>query len=51
MLLPTGKGAWRTRGKQVRPHCRGCVRCAKASIGRCFLVGGDGMDLRQSRGR
>ena len=41
MLLPAGSGSRRMRGKQGRPSCRGCVRCAKASIGRCFLMGGD----------
>jgi len=35
----------------VRPSCSGIVRCARASIGRCFLRGGEGTLVRQSRGR
>jgi len=35
----------------VRPACRGGVRCARGSIGRCFLNGGEGISVHQSRGR
>jgi len=40
MLLLVKRGVWRMRGNQVRPLCRGRVRCTKESIGRCFLMGG-----------
>ena len=32
----------------MRPSCSGHVRCARASIGRSFLMGGDGARDRQS---
>ena len=51
MFVPGGGGACRTRGRHVRPACRGRVRWARASIGRCFVIGGDGISVRQSRGR
>jgi len=39
------------RGRGVRHSCKGRVRCARASTGRCFLIGGEGTFLRQLRGR
>jgi len=50
-LVPGGGGVCRMRGKRVRPSCRGRVRCARASTGRCFLKGREGTVVRQSRGR
>jgi len=44
-------GACRTRGRRVRPSCRGRVRCARASTGRCFLSGGGWTSVHQLRGR
>ena len=35
----------------MRPSCSGMVMCARASTGRCFLKGGEGTRVRQSRGR
>jgi len=35
----------------VRPCCWGRVRWARASTGRCFLRGGEGILVRQLRGR
>ena len=49
--FPEGGGAWRTRGKRERPPMSGMTRCAIASMGRCFLMGGLGTVERQSRGR
>jgi len=51
MFVLGGSGACRTRGRHVRPPCWGRVRCARASIGRCFLIGGEGIFVRQPRGR
>ena len=51
MFVLNGGGACRTRGKHVRPCCRERVRCARASTGRCFLSSGEGIAVRQSRGR
>ena len=48
---PHGGGAWRTRGRHERPPMRGMTRCAMASMGRCFLIGGVGTAEHQSRGR
>jgi len=50
-IHPGGGGAWRTRGRPVRPCCRRRVRCARASTGRFFLKGGKGMFVFQLRGR
>ena len=50
-MVPAGGGAWRTIGRRERPPMRGMMRCAIASIGRCFLMGGAGTAERQSRGR
>jgi len=44
-------GACSTRGRRVRPSCKGRVRCARASTGRCFLMGGEGTTVRQLSGR
>ena len=51
MFVPGGERTCRTRGKHVRPSCRGRVRFARASTERCFLSGGEGVSVRQSRGR
>jgi len=51
MLVPGGGRVCRTSGNHVRPSRRGRVRCARASTGRCFLKGGEGTFVRQSRGR
>ena len=51
MSDPGGGGAWRIKGRRERPRVRGMVRCAMASMGRCFLMGGLGTAVRQSRGR
>jgi len=51
-MFVQGRGrACRTRGRPVRPSCRGRVRCARASMGRDFLIGGEGTLVRQPRGR
>ena len=42
MLVPGGGGALSIRGKRESPSMKGIVRCARASIGRWFLRGGDG---------
>ena len=51
MSVPGGGGAWSTKGRRERPSMRRTTRCARASIGRCFLMGGVGTAERQSRGR
>ena len=51
MSVPGGGGAWRTMGRRESPPMRGMTRCAIASMGRCFLMGGLGVAERQSRGR
>jgi len=51
MSVPDGGREWRTRGRRERPSCSGMVRCARASTRRCFLIGGEGTWVRQSRGR
>jgi len=51
MFLPGGGGACSTRGKYVSLSCRGRMRCARASTGRCFLIGGEGTFVSQLRGR
>jgi len=51
MFVPGGGGACSIRGRRVRPSCRGRVRCASASTGRCFLIGGEGTFVCQLRGR
>jgi len=51
MFVPDGRGACRTRGRLVMPSSRGRVMCARASTGRCFLIGGEGTFTHQSRGR
>ena len=38
-------------GRRERPPIRGMTRCAMASMGRCFLMGGVGTVERQSSGR
>jgi len=48
---PRGGGVCKTSGRRLRPSCRGRVRCARASIGRCFLMGGEGVFVFQLRGR
>jgi len=51
MFVPGGGGACNISGKHVRPSCRGRVRCARASTGRCFLIGGEGTSVCQLSGR
>jgi len=51
MSDPGRGGACRTRGKHVRPSCRGRLRGAKPSTGRCFLSGDKGVFVHQSSGR
>jgi len=51
IFAPGGGGACRISGRRVRPSCRCRVRCARASIGRCFLIGGEGVFVFQLRGR
>jgi len=51
MFSPGGGGACRTSGRRVRPSCRGRVRCARASTGRWFLIGGEGVFVSQLRER
>ena len=51
MLAPRGGGVCRTSGMRVRPSCRGRVRCARASTGRCFPKGGEGVLDFQLKGR
>jgi len=51
MFDPGGGGVCRSKGKYVRPVCRGRVRCAKASTGRCFLSGIERTSIRHSRVR
>jgi len=51
IFAPGGGGACRTSGTHVRPSCRGRVRCARASTGRCFVTGGERDLVFQLRGR
>jgi len=51
MFVPGGGGVCRIRGRHVRAPCRGRKRCARASMGRCFLIGGEGTLVHQLRGR
>ena len=51
MFAPGGGGACWTSGRRVRPSCRGRVKCARASTGRCFVIGGEGVLVFQLRGR
>ena len=51
MSVSGGGGAWRTRGRRERPSKRGMIRCAMASMGRCFRMGAEGTVEHQSRGR
>ena len=51
MLEPAGKRVWRTSGILVKPSISGMMRCAIASIGRCFWIGGAGTSVFQARGR
>jgi len=51
MSAPGGGGACKTSGRRVRPSCRGRVRCARESTGRCFLMGGEGAFVFQLKGR
>ena len=46
-----GRGASRINGSQGRFSVKGITRCAMASMGRCFLIEGVGVGVRQSRGR
>ena len=50
IFVAGGGGACKTRGTHVRPSCRGRVRWARASTGRCFLRGREGILVRQLRG-
>jgi len=51
MSVPGGGRVCNMRGRRESPSCSGKVRCARASTGRCFLTGGEGTLVRQSRGR
>ena len=51
MLVSGGGGALRICGKRDSPSMKGIVRCARVSIGRWFLRGGEGTGVRQFRGR
>jgi len=51
MFAPGWGGVCKTSGRRVRPSCRGRVRWARASTGRCFLIGGEGAFVFQLRGR
>ena len=51
MSAPWVGVAFKTRGRRERPSMRGRKRCAMASMGRCLLMGGVGIGVRQSRGR
>jgi len=51
MFVPGEGGACSTRGRGVRPSCKERVRCARASMGSCFLIGGEGTSVRQLSGR
>jgi len=51
MFIRGGGGACSIREKHVRPSCRVRVRSAKASTGRCLLIGGEGIFERQLRRR
>jgi len=51
IFIRGGSGQCSIRGRHVRPSCRGRVRCARASKGRCFLIRGEGTFVRQLRGR
>jgi len=51
MFAPRGGGACKTSRRRVRPSCRGRVRSARASTGRCFLMGGEGGSVLQLKGR
>jgi len=51
MFAPGGGGGCSTRARRVRPSSRGRVRCGRASIGRWFLLGSEGVFVLQLRGR
>src|ERR1700761_6449693 len=51
MSEPGGGGAWRTIGRRESPSIKGTIRCAMASMGGGFLMGGGGAGVRQSSGR
>ena len=51
MFSPGGGGIFSIRGNRERPSLRGMVRWARASIGRCFRLGGEGVGVRQFSGR
>ena len=51
MSVPGGGRVCSIRGRRESPSCSAVVRCARASTGRCFLTGGEGTLVRQSRGR
>ena len=51
MSVLGGEGAWRTMGRRERSSMIGRIRCAIASMGKCFLMGGVGTAERQSIGR
>ena len=40
MFVPGGREECRTRGRCLRPSCRGGLRYTRPSTGRCFLSGG-----------
>ena len=50
-VCPERGGRCKPRGRRVRPPWRGRVRCAWASTGRCFLIGGEGTSVHLSRAR
>jgi len=51
MFEPCEEGTWRTCGNWYSPYGRGMMRYAIVWTGRCFLIGGDGISVPQSRGR
>jgi len=51
MSVPGGGRVCSTRGRRESPSCSGRVTCVRGSTRRCFLTGGEGTLVRQSRGR
>jgi len=49
MSAPGGRGGWKISGKRDCPSSRGRVKCARASMGRCFVMEGQGTREHQSR--
>lgn len=51
MSVPGGGGVFRTSGNRESPSPRENARWARASIGRCFLSGWEGVRVFQSSGK